>query len=85
MGSGRGSQVIPLRMTFLVPLIVSFHVRKSYMSNVNLRQFISQIMYGKEKKLWTHDSIRILHPAFTVYTVGQMLIRTLDVLYFCAT
>ena len=55
------------------------------MSNVNLRQFISQIMYGKEKKLWTYDSIRILHPAFAVYTVGQMLIRTLDVLYFCAT
>ena len=77
--------MIPLRMTFLVPLIVSFHVRKSYMSNVNLRQFISQIMYGKEEKLWTHDSIRILHPAFTVYTVGQMLIRTVDVLYFCAT
>ena len=32
----------------LAPLTVSFHVRKSYMSNINFWN-LSQNMYGKEK------------------------------------
>ena len=45
---------------------------------------MSQNMYGKQKNLWAHDSTGILHPTW-VLIVGQMLSRTLDGLYSCAT
>ena len=38
----------------------------------------------KRKILWPHNSNEILHQA-QVFTVDQMLSRTLDTLYFCAT
>ena len=38
----------------------------------------------KRINLWAHDSTGILHPA-KVFTLGQMLSRTLYGLYFCAT
>ena len=47
---GRWSQVIPLRNAFFVPLTVSFHVRKSYMSHVNFCNLYLKICMEKKKK-----------------------------------
>ena len=66
MGRERGTQVIPLcNAYFLAPLIVSFHVRKSYMSNTNFCN-LSQNVWKRKKHVGPRlyiQSAGILHPA----------------------